>query len=65
MENLENEKYSDIWFGKVHKKLIDNDKQVIRCNNTGNIFTFYMPTEYNSDFNEFEAGIIEGILYRD
>ena len=65
VENLENEKYSDIWFGKVHKKLIDNDKQVIRCNNTGNIFTFYMPQEYNSDFNEFEAGIIEGILYGD
>ena len=45
------------------KKLIDDNKQIIRCNNSGNIFTFYMPKEYQSDFNEFEQGIIEGISY--
>ena len=64
VENLEDEKYSDIWFGKVYKKLIENNKQIIRCINSGNLFTFYMPKEYNSDFNEFEQGIIEGISYR-
>ena len=63
VENLENEKYCDIWVGKVYKKLISGNKQSIRCNNTGNIFDFYMPQEHNSDFNEFEQGIIEGILY--
>ena len=63
VENLEKEKYSDIWFGNVHKKLIHDNKQKIICNNTGNVFEFYMPQEYNSDFNEFEFGLIEGILY--
>ena len=63
VENLEDEKYSYIWFGRVYKKLIDDNKQIIRCNNSGNIFTFYMPKEYQSDFNEFEQGIIEGISY--
>ena len=64
IENLENEKYSDIWVGNVHKKLISGNKQSIRCNNnSGNIFDFYMPQEHHSDFNEFEQGIIEGILY--
>ena len=61
--NLENEKYCDIWFGNVHKKLIHDNVQKIICNNTGNIFEFYMPQEHNSDFNEFEFGLIEGILY--
>lgn len=63
IENLEKEKFSDIWVGKVFKKLVNDNKQSIRCNSTGIIFDFYMPQEYNSDFNEFEQGIIEGILY--
>ena len=63
IENLEKEKYCDIWVGNVYKKLIRGNKQSIRCNNSGNIFDFYMPQEHHSDFNEFEQGIIEGILY--
>ena len=63
IENLEKDKYCDIWVGNVHKKLISGNKQSIRCNNTGNIFEFYIPQEHLSDFNEFEQGIIEGILY--
>ena len=61
--NLENEKNCDIWFGNVHKKLIHNNVQKIICNNTGNVFEFYMSQEDNSNFNEFEYGLIEGILY--
>ena len=63
IENLEKEKFSDIWVGKVFKKQVNDNKQSIRCNSSGIIFDFYMPQEYNSDFNEFEQGIIEGILY--
>ena len=63
VENLEKENYCDIWVGSVHKKLVSGNKQSIRCNNTGNVFEFYIPQEYHSDFNEFEQGIIEGILY--
>ena len=61
--NLENEKYCDIWFGNVYKKLIHDNVQKITCNNTDNVFEFYMPQEHNYDFNEFEFGLIGGILY--
>ena len=63
IENLEKEKYTDIWFGSVLKKLVNGNIQTIRCNNTGNIFNFNRPQELNSDFDEFDSGIIEGILY--
>jgi hypothetical protein len=63
IENLEQEKFTDLWIGKVFKKLINDNKQTIRCNNSNIIFDFFMPKEHNSDFNEFEQGIIGGILY--
>ena len=63
MENLEEEKYCDIWMGNVMKKLIFNNVQNIRCNNTGFEFKFCLSKDYNSDFDEFKMGIIEGILY--
>ena len=63
IENLEEKKFVDIWIGKVFKKLINDNKQTIRCNNSNILFDFYMPQEHNSDFNEFEQGIIEGLLY--
>jgi hypothetical protein len=63
IENLEQEKFTDLWIGKVFKKLINDNKQTIRCNNSNIIFDFFMPKEHISDFNEFEQGIIEGILY--
>ena len=65
IENLENEKFCDLWVGNVHKKLIVNKIQNIRCNNTGIEFNFCLSNEFNSDFNEFKQGIIEGILYGD
>jgi hypothetical protein len=63
IENLEKEKFSDIWVGNVLKKYFNVNKETIRCNSSGNVFNFYMPQEHISDFNEFEQGIIEGILY--
>ena len=63
VENLEEEKYCDIWMGNVMKKLIFNNVQNIRCNNTGFEFKFCLSKDYNSDFDEFKMGIIEGILY--
>ena len=63
IENLEQEKFSDIWVGNVLKKYFNVNKETITCNSSGNVFNFYMPQEHISDFNEFEQGIIEGILY--
>ena len=63
VENLEDDKFCDIWVGNVHKILISNKVQNIKCNNTGFEFNFYLSNEFNSDLNEFKQGIIEGILY--
>ena len=63
VENLEKEKFSDIWIGNIFNKNAHNSKETIRCNSSGIIFTFYMSQDFNSDFSEFDQGIIEGILY--
>ena len=65
IENLENEKYCDMWVGNIYKKLLVNNMQIIKCNNTGFEFCFKLSKDYNSDLNEFKMGIIEGILYGD
>ena len=65
VENLENDKFCELWVGNVHKKLIVNKTQNIKCNNTGLEFNFSLSNEFNSDLNEFKQGIIEGILYGD
>ena len=62
VENLSENNYIDIWtgdVGKIKKKNI----QVIRCHNTGTQFLFKQAEGIQSDFDEFENGIIEGILY--
>lgn len=62
VENLLENNYIDIWtgdVGKIKKKNI----QVIRCHNTGIQFLFKQAEGIQSDFDEFENGIIEGILY--
>ena len=63
VENLEDKKFCDIWVGNAFKKLITNNVQNIKCNNTGLEFNFSLSNEYNSDLNEFKQGIIEGLLY--
>ena len=63
VENLENEKYLDLWMGNIYKKTILDNKQVIKCNMTGIEFRFGTSHEYNSDLDEFKQGIIEGISY--
>ena len=45
--------------GKNKKKNI----QIIKCNNTGIQFVFKQTQGIQTDFEEFENGIIEGILY--
>ena len=65
VENLESDKFCELWVGNVHKKLIVNKTQNVKCNNTGLEFNFCLSNEFNSDFNEFKQGIIEGILYGD
>ena len=63
VENLENEKYLDLWVGSVLKESIANKIQKIKCNSSNFEFDFRLSSVFNSDLNEFQRGIIEGILY--
>ena len=62
VENLSENNYIDIWTGAVGK-LKKKNVQVIRCHNTGIQFLFKQAEGIQTDFDEFENGIIEGILY--
>ena len=62
IENLSEDNYIDIWTGSVGK-LKKKNLQVIRCHNTGIQFLFKQAEGMQTDFDEFDNGIIEGILY--
>ena len=62
VENLSDNNYIDIWTGSVGK-LKKKNIQVIRCHNTGIQFLFKQAEGIQTDFDEFDNGIIEGILY--
>ena len=62
IENLSENNYIDLWTGSVGK-VKKNNIQVIRCHNTGIKFIFKQAEGIQSDFDEFEQGIIEGVLY--
>ena len=62
VENISENNYIDIWVGDVGK-IKKKKMQVIRCHNSGIQFLFKQAEGIQSDFDEFENGIIEGILY--
>ena len=62
VENLSDNNYIDMWTGDVGKEKSKNN-QIIRCHNTGIQFYFKFAEGIQTDFDEFENGIIEGILY--
>ena len=62
VENLSDDNYTDIWSGSVGK-INRKDIQVIRCHNTGIQFLFKSVIGIQTDFDEFEQGIIGGVLY--
>ena len=62
VENLSSNNYSDIWTGNTGKTL-KKGIQVIRCHNTGTQLLFKQSEGIQTDFDEFDSGIIEGVLY--
>ena len=62
VENLSDNNYIDLWYGCVGKNNKKNI-QVIKCHNTGIEFLFKQAEGLQTDFDEFEQGIIGGILY--
>ena len=62
VENITENNYIDLWTGSVGKNARKNI-QVIRCHNTGIQFLFKQAEGIQTDFDEFDQGIIEGVLY--
>lgn len=62
VENLSDNCYIDLWTGSLGKSNNKNN-QVIRCNNSGIQFLFQKAEGIQTDFDEFEQGIIEGVVY--
>ena len=62
IENLSDNNYIDILTGRV-PELKKKNIQVIRCHNTGIQFLFKQAEGITTDFDEFNQGIIEGVLY--
>ena len=62
VENISDNNYIDLWTGSIGKNIKKNI-QVIRCHNTGIQFLFKQAEGIQTDFDEFEQGIIEGVLY--
>ena len=62
VENLSDSNYIDLWTGCIGKN-IKKKIQVIRCHNSGIQFIFKQTEGIQTDFDEFEQGIIDGVLY--
>ena len=62
VENLSENNYIDILTGRVGE-IKKKNIQVIRCHNTGIQFLFKQAEGISTDFDEFNQGIIEGVLY--
>ena len=62
IENLSDNNYIDIITGNV-PKLKKKYIQVIRCHNSGIQFLFKQAEGITTDFDEFNQGIIDGVLY--
>ena len=62
VENLSEDNYTDLWTGSVGKVTRKN-LQIIKCHNSGIQFLFQQAEGIETDFDEFEQGIIDGVLY--
>jgi hypothetical protein len=63
IENISSESYYDLWVGNIGNITSHNGTQTIKCHNTGTEFVFNEAKGIQTDFDEFNSGIIEGILY--
>lgn len=63
ISNLNKEVYLDLWTGEVSKYFINLMTQGIKCNSSHIKFEFTPPEGFESDFNEFNSGIISDLIY--
>ena len=62
IENFSSDCYCDLWVGNTGI-VNQNGEQIIKCHNTNTEFVFKKTKGIQTDFDEFNSGIIEGILY--
>ena len=62
IENISSNSYCDLWVGNIGNTKIQGE-QIIKCHNTNTDFIFKETEGIQTDFDEFNNGIIEGILY--
>jgi hypothetical protein len=62
IENFSSDCYCDLWVGNTGI-VNQNGEQIIKCHNTNTEFVFKETKGIQTDFDEFNSGIIEGILY--
>lgn len=61
--NLNKEVYLDLWTGEVSKYFINLMAQGLKCNSSHIKFEFTPPEGIESDFTEFNSGIIADLIY--
>ena len=62
IENISKDYYCDLWIGNIGN-INNKDNQIINCHNTQTEFTFIRSKGIQTDFDEFNSGIIVGVLY--
>ena len=62
IENISKDCYCDLWVGNTGN-IKNKDTQTIKCHNTQTEFTFIRSKGIQTDFDEFNSGIIVGVLY--
>ena len=64
IENLNKEDYyGDFWIGSTSTQCANERVQRMICNSTGIKAVFEAANGIQSDFDEFAAGLIEGIIF--
>lgn len=64
IENLNKEDYyGDFWIGSTSTQCVNEGIQRLICNSTGVKVVFETSNGIQSDFDEFSAGLIEGIIF--
>lgn len=61
--NLSKEVYLDLWSGEVSKHFLNTMTQGLRCNSSSIKFEFNPPDGIESDFNEFNSGILSDFIF--
>lgn len=61
--NLHKDSYLEIWCGRVASEFLKEMVQYVYCNTSGISFEFYPAQGVESDFNEFNSGIVADLIY--